>query len=251
MDQESKLTTEEELRLRKSHLLRHQNVRLLLTLGALATGICIVGISLVVFIWPFGNDPRIRQGNYVIFAFGWVVLVSTYVSWVRLRYLAEEIQDTEFEIDLLKLETTPEEIRAEKLLRIYQFQLRRYFEVNLRQNSWIFFVGILCILIGVGVICATLALIREAKSWSDKTVLGSVGVIGTFLTNYVAAIYLKMQSGITETLTSIYSKIASTQKLFLANLLASRITDANKRWETLAQLSLLVADGRDDGTTSK
>jgi len=134
-----------------------------------------------------------------------------------------------------------------------QFQLKRYYDQNLSQSIWIFILGIAAILIGVGVIVYTLYLLKTlpAKGWQDKAILGVVGVVGSLLTNYVAAIYLKMHSEATTSLVTFHSKLVGTNQLFLANLLSAMITDDNKRFDTLSKLSLAVAHGNADVTVTK
>jgi hypothetical protein len=117
----------------------------------------------------------------------WIVLA-------RKGLLEEQLQDIEFEIDLDVFQPTNDERRAEKLLQINRLQLRRYYDLNLAQNSRIFAVGVLCIVLGVGVIGFTLYLLSQpptplpgggAPKFSDKLVLGLVGAVGSLLTNYV------------------------------------------------------------------
>lgn len=169
----------------------------------------------------------------------WTVLILR----ARTRSIKEEIQDIRFEEELLRSEATPEESRAEELLRTHQYQLRRYYDLNLSQSFWVFAVGIFCIFLGVVVISITIYLIRisPAEDWQEKVILGVVGAVGSLMTNYIAAIYLKMHSTISNSLTSFHSALASTHKLFLANLFTSRIDDQEKRWEALSKLALAVA----------
>jgi hypothetical protein len=60
------------------------------------------------------------------------------------------------------------------------------------------------------------------------------------MTNYIAAVYLRMHSATTGGLTTFYSSLVSTHQLFLANLLVSRIADEDKRWSALANVSLAI-----------
>jgi hypothetical protein len=62
----------------------------------------------------------------------------------------------DFQIDLQQFQVSNIESRAEKILRINDFQLRRYYDLNLCQNFWVFSLGIFCILLGVAVIAASL-----------------------------------------------------------------------------------------------
>jgi MFS family permease len=187
--------------------------------------------------------------SLILLIYGIVMVVALApMTRTRLRSVEEEIKDIEFERDLLRFEAKPEESRAEKLLRMSQYQLRRYYDLNLGQNYWIFVVGILCILLGVGIIGVTLYLLTSPDSpaatleLKEKVVLGFLGAVGTVLTDYIAAIYLKMHSAAVESLTNLHSKLVSTNKLFLANLIASRINDEEKRWDTFAKLSLSILE---------
>ena len=157
----------------------------------------------------------------------------------RIRNVEEDIQDLDFEIDLQYFAVSKSESRGEKILRINNVQLRRYYDLNLQQNIWIFFLGIFCILIGTGVIGATLYLVlNRAQGTESQIITGAIGSIGSLVTNYIAAIYLKMHAAAAADLGSFHSRLVETNELLLGNLLASRIEDDQKRWDTLAQLAL-------------
>lgn len=190
--------------------------------------------------------------SLILLIYGTVMVIALApMCRARIRFVEEEIKDIEFEKDLLKFEAKPEESRAEKLLRMSQYQLRRYYDLNLSQNHWIFVVGIFCIFLGAGIIGATLYLLVSPSSpavsleLKEKMVLGFLGAIGTIFTDYIAAIYLKMHSAAVESLINLHSKLASTHTLFLANLVASRIDDEEKRWEAFAKLSLSMLERKE------
>jgi len=61
------------------------------------------------------------------------------------------------------------------------------------------------------------------------------------MTNYIAAIYLKMHASATNILASFHSRLVETHQLLFGNLLASRIEDDKIRWQTLSQLALNVS----------
>lgn len=157
----------------------------------------------------------------------------------RLRTLDQDLQALEFEIDLLQFDVNPRETRAEKVLRINNLQLQRYYDLNLSQNIWVFGLGIFCIILGVCIIGLTLYLVLyQATNLDSKIITGVVGSIGSLLTSYIAAIYLKMHASTTSHLGDFHSRLVETQQLLLGNLLASRIDDDTKRWETLSQIAL-------------
>ncbi|MGC1120080.1 MAG: hypothetical protein WBA22_03210 [Candidatus Methanofastidiosia archaeon] len=184
----------------------------------------------------------------VLLTFGAVALVSAAsVGKAKLKSIQEEIQDLDFQIDLLDLTPTPEENRAEKLLRMNQSQLRRYYDLNLSQNYWIFAVGVLCVFLGVGIIGAALYILMHSgrSEWVEKALVGVLGSIGSILTNYVAHVYLGMYAEISKSLTELHAKLVSTHQLFLANLIASRIDNTEKREDTWAQLALSLMKAKE------
>jgi hypothetical protein len=162
---------------------------------------------------------------------------------VRVRSAEEDIQALDFDIDLQQYEVTAQETRAEKILRLNQLQLRRYYDLNLSQNRWVFLLGVLCILLGVTIIAATLWLVTRANiAFNEKVVIAALGAVGSILTNFVATIYLKMHAAATGSLEAFHSKLVESDSLLLGNLVASRIEDKDKRWSTLSELALLIVE---------
>ena len=159
----------------------------------------------------------------------------------KIRRVEEEIQDLEFKIELWRYKATLQESRAEKLLQINDVQLRRYYNLNLNQNTRIFYLGIFCILIGILIIFVTLFLLLEVASETEtKIVAGAVGAVGSLLVNYVAAIYLKIYAEASSNLSSFHSRLVETNQMWLANLLASRIEHKAERWKTISKLAINV-----------
>lgn len=189
-----------------------------------------------VFLWRFGVQSTVAP---ILILYVIMPLAMLPYTRGRLRMLEQDLQAVEFEIDLLQFDVNPRETRAEKVLRINSLQLQRYYDLNLSQNIWVFGLGIFCILLGLGVIAATLYLVLNVATGLDtKIITGVVGSIGSLLSSYIAAIYFKMHAAATSHLGSFHSRLVETQQLLLGNLLASRIEDDTKRWETLSQIAL-------------
>ena len=113
-----------------------------------------------------------------------------------------------------------------------EFQLRRYYDLNLTQNSWIFILGVFCIVLGTIVIGVTLYLIRIVDSIvSNSSNYCCPGAVGAVLSNFVAVIYLRMNAAASEGLAAFHGRLVETQKLLLGNMLVSRIDDDGKRWK--------------------
>jgi Ca2+/Na+ antiporter len=212
----------------------------------------LVGIFFLIVCLFFLLSAQLRFLAWVLFLFP--VLFLTLLPMLRssVRSAEEEIRDVQFEIDLLRFASTQREGRAEKLMRINQYELKRYYDQNLTQSSWIFVLGVFSIIFGVGIICYTLFLLHSSTlaAWQDKAVIGVVGTLGSILTNFVAAIYLKMYTETATSLVTFHSKLVDIHQLFFANLLASLITDDKERTETLAKLSVAIVSGSQRHTTS-
>ena len=174
----------------------------------------------------------------------YIILPVSILPFIRrqIKNIDDELRSKEFELELQKFEVSKKELRAEKILLINNHQLRRYYDLNLNQNIWIFGLGIFCISLGICVIGVTLYLVLVvAKGWDAQLITGIVGALGSFMTNYVAAIYLKMHASATRILGSFHSRLVETHQLLFGNLLASRIEDDSIRWQTLSQLAINVS----------
>jgi len=175
-----------------------------------------------------------------VYLFTFFAMLPYLRSW--LRTVEQDIKALDFEIDLLQFEFNPRQTRAEKVLRINDTQLQKYYDLNRNQNIWVFGLGISCILLGFIIIGATLySILNVASGLDTKIVIGVVGSIGSMLSSFVAAIYLKMHGSATSHLGTFHSRLVETHQLLLGSLLASRIDDDTKRWETLSQLALDIA----------
>jgi hypothetical protein len=213
----------------------------------------IMGIALImIVVIPIVVLKNIEY-PYTGFISLYIIVPISILPFIRMQIknLEDELKSIDFDLDLQKFEVSKKEVRAEKILLINNYQLRRYYDLNLNQNIWVFGLGIFCIILGIAVIGVTLYLVLVvAQGWDSKLITGTVGAIGSFMTNYIAAIYLKMHASATSILGSFHSRLVQTQQLLFGNLLASRIEDDNIRWQTLSQLALNVSKHEDTEANS-
>lgn len=204
----------------------------------------ILGIALIMIVVIPIIVLKNLQYPYTGFISLYVIVPISILPFIRMQIknIEDEIRVIDFDLDLQKFEVSKKEVRAEKILLINNYQLRRYYDLNLNQNIWVFGLGIFCIILGIAVIGVTLYLVLAvAQGWDSKLITGVVGAIGSFMTNYIAAIYLKMHASATHILGSFHSRLVETHQLLFGNLLASRIEDDKIRWQTLSQLALIVS----------
>ncbi len=153
-----------------------------------------------------------------------------------------ELQEVENELDLLSISHSSLEERSEKLFKHHHFELKRYYDENLKQSSWIFVVGIACILIGFAIIGITLYFLiaNSSNELENKIIVASVGAIGAILSNFIAVIYLKMHSEAVKSLTEFHNRFVNTHHFYFGNFLLSKIQSEDKREDALVELALKI-----------
>jgi hypothetical protein len=157
-----------------------------------------------------------------------------------------DLLDVEAQLDLLTYDPAQQEQRAERLFKLHQRELNKYYEITLRQSRWIFFVGVASILAGLFVIGGAIYVIsvREpGAGLNDKVVIAALAAVGSILSNFVAAIYLQMYSGTVKSLTEFHSRLVTTHHLHYGSFLAAKILDPPLRDRTIADMALIAARG--------
>ena len=148
------------------------------------------------------------------------------------------LSDLELAYDIEQFEINKEVSYAEKTLRLHNIQLEKYYSENLNQSRWIFVVGLLCILVGLGIVVATCYYVNTSTSSdTSKIIISILGGLSALLTDFVAALYLKMNSEISSTLRDFHSRLVDTHKILLGNLIAAKIEDRELKHQTLSEIA--------------
>ncbi len=159
------------------------------------------------------------------------------------QYYPQEIEQRIFEIqneiDLITIKDVSLEERAEKLFRLHQIELKRYYDQTLNHSRLIFFVGIVSIFAGFVFIGVAFYLLYKfpLKEMSDKLLIGALGSIGAILSNFVAVIFVKMYSETIKSLTEFHNRLVITHYLHFSNFLVSKIKDVKLREETISDIA--------------
>lgn len=224
-------------KLRKRQEKAHSSV---LKFKRLGVGLITFGATLIIITASYSYSlPGVCGAFLTVLSIGFFVFSLDHQ--IEEDRISNELKRLEFECDLLKLRPKGSECRAEKMLGNNDSQLRSYYELNLKQCSKIFWVGIFCLCAGIGVIATTLQLVKMSNDdGHTQLIIGVVGAVGTVLINYVAAIFLKMHSEILTILKDFQNKLVNTQELYLANVLVSRIGEGPARADALRDLSLAM-----------
>lgn len=122
--------------------------------------------------------------------YGLIFVFLAYLLRTRVSYSEQEMKELRDQQDLRELLQEPRERRAQKQFQVHSHQLRRYYDQALRQRSVIFWIGMLCILAGFGIIVAAGLLITERDAaLSEQIVVAALGAIGGILANFIAVVY--------------------------------------------------------------
>lgn len=203
-------------------------------------GVTLIGGSILTYRFLWSNKLFL-----VICLFYGVIFLIGSVALPRLSGGDTELLALENELDLLESETVSSELRAEKLFKSHQIGLKQYYDQTLRHSGWIFIVGIACIFAGFVIVGASLYFVLTAdssKTLQEKIIVASLGALAGILSNFIAAIYLKMFSETVSSLTTFHQKLVKTHHLHFANFLAAKISDGALRDNTIAEISKKVAD---------
>jgi hypothetical protein len=187
----------------------------------LVTGVALLALSpFLYFVIP---QRMARSVALVVFAYGLVTLMVALAN--SPRELDQQLARVEDELELLAIKDTSREQRAQKLLKLHQSELKRYYDQTLRQTSVIFFAGLVCMVLGFVVVGGSLYIIWQTPTslLQQKLILGGLGAIGGILSNFVAVMYLRMFTQTISSLTEFHHRLVSTHNLYFGNFLLSKI----------------------------
>src|SRR5882724_1516305 len=206
----------------------------------LMAGGTLLGLSpFIYFIFPQRIGRQVALGAI---AYGVMTLMVALAS--SPRELDEQLARVEDELELLAIKDTSREQRAQKLLKLHQSELKRYYDQTLRQTSVIFFAGLVCIVLGFVVVGGSLYIIWQTPTsgLQQKLILGGLGAIGGILSNFVAVMYLRMFTQTISSLTEFHHRLVSTHNLYFGNFLMSKINrDWNLYERMLSEIASTVA----------
>lgn len=186
-------------------------------------------------------------GKIVVYIFGLSTIISfavfvscffNYKESKKIEKLDEEARREERELS----EIDPEKrvLRAEKMFRVNQKELMRYYDMNLAQTKFLSVLGIMMIIVGALIVTASLY-IYTSSSHADKVVL-FVGSLSGVVVDFIGAVFIKMYTKTIEAAVKFHAKFAESNNLLLANSIANKIDDDKMREETLSEISKMLIE---------
>ncbi|MED3089250.1 TRADD-N-associated membrane domain-containing protein [Bacillus toyonensis] len=207
--------------------------------------VCIVVIPVALYMFPENTFPYGSRPFIPLYSFISVIYGMVFLAFPILRPSTDymtELLELENELDLLAISDSSLEERSEKLFKHHHLELKRYYDENLKQSSWIFLVGIACIVVGFAIIGITLYFLiaNLSNELENKIIVASVGAVGAILSNFIAVIYLKMHSEAVKALTEFHNRFVNTHHFYFSNFLLSKIQNEDKREDALVELALKI-----------
>ncbi|WP_140401114.1 TRADD-N-associated membrane domain-containing protein [Anaeromassilibacillus sp. An200] len=148
----------------------------------------------------------------------------------KLEKLEEEARREEKEFS--QIDPEKRVLRAEKMFRMNQKQLMRYYDMNLAQTKFLSGLGIMMIIFGIVIVGITLYMSIE----TDKVLL-VVGSLSGIVVDFIGAVFIKMYTKNIEAAVKFHAKFAESNNLLLANSIANKIEDVKIRETTLSEIS--------------
>ena len=150
----------------------------------------------------------------------------------KMEKIEEEVRREEKELSEIDIEKRA--LRAEKMFRMNQKELMRYYDMNLTQTKFLSGLGIMMIIFGILIVGVTLYMYTAFEA--DKILL-IVGSLSGIVVDFIGAIFIKMYTKNIEAAVKFHAKFAESNNLLLANSIANKIEDSKIRENTLSEIS--------------
>ena len=202
----------------------------------------VFGILLIFLVYQIYNKIfDFPIGQILVYIIGFLVFICFMVSVSsffdlkeskKMEKLEEEARREEKEFS----EIDPEKraLRAEKMFRINQKELMRYYDMNLAQTKFLSGLGIIMVIFGILIVGVTLYMYTSFET--DKILL-VVGSLSGIAVDFIGAIFIRMYTKNIEAAVKFHAKFAESNNLLLANSIANKIENDKIRENTLSDIS--------------
>ena len=175
-----------------------------------------------------------------------LVAVSCFFDWKAAKKV-EKLEDDarEEEKEFSEIDPSKRALRAEKMFKMNQKELMRYYDMNLAQTKFLSGLGIMMIIFGILIVVASLVMYMYTDA--DKTLL-LVGNISGIIVDFVGAVFIKMYTQNVEAAVRFHAKFAESNNLLLANSIANKIENEELREKTLAEIAkdIIISNSKDN-----
>lgn len=191
------------------------------------------GLYNAFFEFPIGRIIVYLCGFFTFIIF--LVTVSCFFDLKEAKRIEKLEEDARREeIEFSAIDTNKRALRAEKLFKMNQKELMRYYDMNIAQTKFLSNLGIAMIICGIIIIVISCFTYMSLKF--DMLIL-VVGNISGIIVDFLGAIFIKMYTQNLEAAIKFHSKFVDSNNLLLANSIANKIENEELREKTLSDIS--------------
>ena len=206
-------------------------------IGGIVFGIILVFLAyqiyVLIFDFPLGQMLVYFIGLLAFICF--MVSVSSFFDLKEARKIEKLEEDARREEkEFSEINPDKRALRAEKMFRMNQKELMRYYDMNLAQTKFLSLPGIMMIIFGILIVVASLYMYMSLDA--DKVLL-YVGSTSGIVVDFIGAIFITMYTKNIEAAVKFHAKFAESNNLLLANSIANKIEDDAIREDTLSEIS--------------
>lgn len=206
-------------------------------MGGLVFGVILVFFTYQIydkiFEFPIGKILVYILGFFAFICFA--VALSCFFDFKESKKMEKLDEDARREEkEFSEIDPEKRALRAEKMFRMNQKELMRYYDMNLAQTKFLSGLGIMMIIFGILIVAATLYMYMSLDA--DKVLL-FVGSLSGIIVDFIGAIFITMYTKNIEAAVKFHAKFAESNNLLLANSIANKIEDDKIREDTLSEIS--------------
>lgn len=205
--------------------------------GALFFTLLLFGFDFIIYKVVFGYFI----GKIVFYSIAFLALICLLAGVSCFFDLKEAKRIEQFEADarneekeLAEIDPSKKALRAEKMFKMNQKELMRYYDMNLAQTKFLSGLGIMMVIFGVIIVITSLIMYVVLET--DRILL-FVGNISGVIVNFIGAIFIKMYTKNVAAAVKFHARFAESNNLLLANSIANNIENEDLREQTLSELS--------------
>ena len=196
-----------------------------------------IGLTYIIYD-KFFDFPIGKIFTYIFGIIGFVfcmIIASSFFDWKKAKRIERAEVEAELEEkEFSEIDPSKRALRAEKLFRLNQKELMRYYDLNLAQTKFLSGLGI--VMIALGILLVITSLSAYALLEIDKIML-IIGNLSGIVLDFVGALFITMYNKNIEAAVKFHAKFAESNNLLLANSIANKIENEELREKTLSEIS--------------
>ena len=209
--------------------------------------IIIVAIGIAMSFMYF-IEKNLNKG--LLFSFGLIFIVlgtSTIILLIFIKDLEitvkeEEILEMNDEIELLETSESEYDKIAKKQFQKDKKEVKRYYDINLKNLKYLFRIGLGIIILGVTIIIISVILFINEKN-GIQMLIGSVSGI---LIDFIGVIFIRMYTETVKMSLKFHDKLINSNNILFVNILITKIKNQDLQDKTLSEVAKIISKGNDE-----